>query len=140
GKDIYAEYPGLFNPDSGDIYRYIYDTYGTRGLLWQGTAEVGSISAVLAGIFGVEALLPARVILTLSKEEVAGLRELFGKGPSGARALLDKLAEGSVDLPQGVTQQTLQTYAQIAQNAINRGIDKIGTQALRLQAIREILK
>jgi hypothetical protein len=39
-----------------------------------------------------------------------------------------------MDLPPGVTIQTLRNYAQVAERAIARGIDKIGTQALRLQA------
>lgn len=72
--------------------------------------------------------------------ETQGLRQLFGQGPTGARNLLDRLAQGRVTLPSGVTTKTLQNYASIAQSAINSGIDKVGTQALRLQAIQQLLE
>ena len=75
----------------------------------------------------------------LTPAETRGLTELFGKRPDGAKALLDRLAQGPVNLPANVTRQTLEKYAQIAQNAIDLGKDKIGTQALRLEAIRRLL-
>jgi hypothetical protein len=74
-----------------------------------------------------------------SPAETRGLAELFGKRPEGAQALLDRLAQGPVSLPADVTRQTLEKYAQVAQNAIDLGKDKIGTQALRLEAIRRLL-
>jgi hypothetical protein len=72
--------------------------------------------------------------------EAQGLRQLFGKGPASAQNLLDQLARGHVALPPGVTKQTLQTYATVTETAIKSGIDKVGTQALRLQAIYHLLR
>jgi len=39
-----------------------------------------------------------------------------------------------------LTQETLETYRKIAQNAINGGINIIGTQGARRKAIEEALK
>jgi hypothetical protein len=38
-----------------------------------------------------------------------------------------------------VSRETLEKYAQVAQDAIDQGIDKIGSRALRLEAIRRLL-
>ena len=74
-----------------------------------------------------------------SKTEVAGLAKLFGKGPAGAKELLTKLKGGKVDLPVGVSRSTLKKYESIARDAIEGKMDKIGTQELRLEAIRKLL-
>jgi hypothetical protein len=71
--------------------------------------------------------------------ETQGLRQLFGQGPAGAQMLLDQLAKGAVPLPPCVTTRTLENYATVARTAIRKGMDKIGTQALRLQAIQRLL-
>jgi hypothetical protein len=43
----------------------------------------------------------------LSKAEVSGLRDLFGKSKEGAEALLGRLRAGeAVQVPQGVTRET----------------------------------
>jgi hypothetical protein len=68
---------------------------------------------------------------TFTEAEARGLRQVFGQGPADAD-LLDQLARGPSALPPGVTLRTLQKYATIARAAITGGIDKIGTQALRL--------
>lgn len=67
------------------------------------------------------------------------IHDFFGGGLEGAEAAFQNLAKGG-SLPQGLTQETLETYRKIAQNAIDGGIDKIGTQAARLKAIEEALK
>ncbi len=77
--------------------------------------------------------------VSFSPQEVQGLKELFGQSTAGAQNLLGQLSQGPVTIPEGVTTQTLQNYATVAQDAIDSGIDKIGVQALRLQAINQIL-
>ncbi len=67
------------------------------------------------------------------------IHDFFGAGLEGAESAFQNLAKGG-NLPQGLTQETLETYRKIAQNAINGGIDIIGTQAARLKAIEEALK
>lgn len=42
--------------------------------------------------------------------EVAGLKQLFGQGMSGARAAASKFMTGNGALPAGVTTATLQAY------------------------------
>lgn len=42
-------------------------------------------------------------------------------------------------MPSSVDRDTLERYALKAQEAIDRGIDKDGVQALRLKAIKQIL-
>jgi hypothetical protein len=75
----------------------------------------------------------------ISKVEAAGLRQLFGVGPNGAQDLLNQLEVGSVELPRGVTVNTLKTYGQLAQVMIDLRLDDRGTQALRLMAVQLLL-
>jgi HK97 family phage portal protein len=105
---------------------------------------LGSTALAAGGAVAAEALLAPAVAVAdsapvFSPVETAGLRQLFGQGPDGAQDLLDQLGRGAVDLPSDVTIQTPRNHERIAEQAIARGIDKIGTQALRLQAIRHIL-
>jgi hypothetical protein len=58
----------------------------------------------------------------------------------GAQRLLDQISQGPVDLPPSVTPEVLERYADIARKAISQGRDKLGVQALRLNAINELLK
>ena len=115
----------------------------TYGMMTGKEAAIGTAVALATplAVGAASLLVPAATdsVPLLTSTETAGLRQLFGPGPSGAQNLLDQIAQGSIDLPPGVTVQTLQTYSGIAQQAIARGIDKIGTQALRLQAIQKIL-
>ena len=98
-------------------------------------AETGQAAA------GVVQNLAARAGAALSKAEVGGLRELFGKSAKGAGELLGRLRAGeSVTLPPEVTPQTLQTYRTIAENAIQAGKDTLGVQAARKEAIDLLLK
>lgn len=100
----------------------------------------GLVRGGLALLFGgAQGLTAAEAAAAISLAERQGLRELFGQGPGGAQVLLDRLAHGPVSLPSNVTRQTLENYGIVAQGAINQGIDKIGTQALRLEAIRRLL-
>jgi hypothetical protein len=97
------------------------------------TAAAGETGAVAAGA--------ERAGAALSKEEAAGLRDLFGKSINGAQELLGRLRAGeSVPLPSGVTQQTLEKYRTIAENAIQTGKDTLGVQAARQEAIDALLK
>jgi RHS repeat-associated protein len=67
------------------------------------------------------------------------LHDLFGTGPQGARESLENLLEGG-KLPEGLTQETLEIYREIARKVIEENIDRIGTQAERLKLIEEALK
>jgi RHS repeat-associated protein len=103
-------------------------------------AEAAAGTATEAGE-SAAAEVGAEAAKALSSAENAGLRALFGRGPQGAQAVLQQLAEGETfALPEGVSRATLETYQQIAQSAIDRGIDTQGTQALRLQIIEQLLK
>ncbi len=74
-------------------------------------------------------------------EEIRSLTQLFGQSVAGAKSLLQRLeTEGSVPLPPGLDRAVLERYAKVAEIAIARGQDKIGTQALRLAAIRLIIR
>jgi len=73
------------------------------------------------------------------KNNASSFTDFFGGGVEGAEAALQNLSKGG-NLPQGLTRETLETYSKIAQNAIDGGVDKIGTQAARLKAIQEALK
>ena len=115
----------------------------TYGMMTGKEAAIGTAVALATplAVGAASLLVPAATdsVPLLTSTETAGLRQLFGPGPSGAQNLLDQIAQGSIDLPPEVTVQTLRTYSGIAQQAIARGIDKIGTQALRLHAIQKIL-
>ena len=74
-----------------------------------------------------------------TKEEVVGLRELFGQDTDGARDLIRRLENGPIEQPHTVTRETLENYAKLAENSVATGIDKNGVQALRLEALRKIL-
>ena len=67
------------------------------------------------------------------------IHDFFEGGVEGAETALQNLAKGG-KLPEGLTRETLETYRKIAQNAIDGGIGKVGTQAARLKAIEEALK
>jgi RHS repeat-associated protein len=76
----------------------------------------------------------------LTYDEIGGLKDLFGRGQQGIADLLERLGSGQpVELPPGVTPESLQRYREIAQNAINAGIDNQGVQAARSQAIDILL-
>lgn len=57
----------------------------------------------------------------------------------GAQRLLDQIANGEEIVPNGITHDVLERYADVARSAISRGIDKRGVQALRLRAIEQLL-
>lgn len=63
------------------------------------------------------------------------LRRLFGRSVKGARASMERLV-----IPDGLTDETLQIYAELARRAIVAGKDTLGVQAMRLQVIEAILK
>jgi hypothetical protein len=68
--------------------------------------------------------------------EVDGLRTLFGRGAEGVEELLGRLRAGErLPLPQGVTPETLEKYREVAEGAIQRGIDLVGTRQGRLEAV-----
>jgi hypothetical protein len=63
------------------------------------------------------------------------LSEFFGNGPQGARNRMNDFY-----IPQGLTRETLQKYAEIAKRAINAGKDTRGTLAERLKLVERALK
>ena len=71
-----------------------------------------------------------------SPTENAGLRELFGKGPEGAD---DTLQRDRIERPQGVTDETLVRYREIAKGTIAKGRDTLGAQEKRLRIIDRLL-
>jgi hypothetical protein len=81
----------------------------------------------------------ANVAAKFSSIERQGLRELFGSSKTGAEALLNRLSQGPITLPPGVTTETLEAYAKVAQSSIDAGKDTLGVQALRLRAINIVL-
>ena len=82
--------------------------------------------------------LGGQLAKTIPDDQKGLLRQLFGNGPEGAAQALQNLQQGG-SLPEGLTQETLQTYQQIAQSAIDNGIDTVGTQAARLPVIQQAL-
>jgi RHS repeat-associated protein len=85
-----------------------------------------------------------RNLSTMSLEQVkaiyAGtqkelLSQLFGRGTEGAR-----LALSSGTIPAGLTREALLAYAEVARRAIEAGKDTLGTQALRLEVIKQALE
>lgn len=76
----------------------------------------------------------------LSRPEVQGLRDLFGRSSQGVSDLLERLGQGqNVPLPPGVTPETLQKYRDIAEQAVQQGKDALGVQASRMRAIDMLL-
>jgi hypothetical protein len=65
------------------------------------------------------------------------IRELIGTGA-------DSALENALDLPEepppGISREALEAYERIAQSAVDRGADTVGTQAARLQLIDTALK
>jgi uncharacterized protein RhaS with RHS repeats len=84
---------------------------------------------------GGESVVAGSASTTLNYAERGLLREFFGQGLKGAE---QRAADFS--LPQGLTGETLQKYAQVAQRAIARGLDKTGVQAERLKLIERALE
>jgi hypothetical protein len=97
--------------------------YGKRGIQWirQKVARKGAAEG-----------------LTQAERQV--LKETFGRGPEGAKRVLRQLDEGTFEVPRGLTRTALQKYRRIAQEAIDQGLDKIGTQRLRRDIIDRILR
>ncbi len=75
---------------------------------------------------------------TLSQADAASLSKVFGKGPSGTQALLNKLAAGQPVDTTGVTPELLETYREIASIAIGAGKDTMGTQEARPPHARDL--
>ena len=65
-------------------------------------------------------------------EENGGLRKLLGQGLKGAE---DTLGRDTIEIPEGVTSDTLERYKKIAEDAIARGRDKTGVQEKRIKII-----
>jgi hypothetical protein len=100
----------------------------------------GEIASDYLGAAGGVAQTAEVALPAFTPDEVVGLRQLFGNSVQGAQNLLQQLQSGqTVELPAGVTTQTLQSYQQVAQSAINNGIDTLGVQAMRNAAINLIL-
>ena len=68
-------------------------------------------------------------------EENEGLRKLFGNGLKGAK---DTLGRGTIEIPEGVTIDTLERHREIAEDAIAQGRDKNGVQKKRAEMIDKL--
>ena len=95
-----------------------------------GAAALGIGGVVVLDAVGGAAATDA----TLSTGERQVLREFFGQGLKGAEARAENF-----EIPKGLTRETLQKYAKVAQNAIDRGIDKSGVQVERLKLIQRAI-
>jgi len=104
-----------------------------------GIGILRSIGRILIGRVAARAgAKAAGEVITQAERHV--LRDVFGKGPEGARRVLGQLEEGTFQLPRGLTRSALEKYRQVAQEAIDQGIDKVGTQTLRRDIIDRILR
>ncbi len=116
------------------------------------TAQSNAVGTVLAGVVatgvsggaaraGLTALISTNSTSTsgFTAAETVILRNTFGQGPAEGLAVLKALENGTANIPAAATPQLLARYAAIAQAAIDAGIDRIGTQAIRLQIIKKLL-
>ncbi|ATL49390.1 hypothetical protein COR50_20640 [Chitinophaga caeni] len=67
-------------------------------------------------------------------ENAARLRQLFGTNEKGAQAVLENIK--NVELPEGLTKETIQAYREL----INRVPNPRGTQAIRAQILDHLSK
>ena len=72
-----------------------------------------------------------------TQEENIGLRQLFGNRLQGAEIMLKR---DPIEMPEGVTRDTLERYRKIARKAISDGKDEItGVQKKRIEIIDRLL-
>ncbi len=113
---------------------------GVQGDVAQGSL-VGANTGVVAGagLIGAgtrEAVREgAQALARPGSVQTGLLREFLGKGLQGAEQ-----RAANFSLPQGLTRESLQWYAQQAQRAIGSGIDKSGVQAARLNLVEKALE
>ena len=71
----------------------------------------------------------------LTQEENIGLRQLFGNRLQGAEIMLKR---DPIEMPEGVTRDTLERYRKIARKAISDGKDD-GVQKKRIEIIDRLV-
>lgn len=71
-----------------------------------------------------------------TQEERKGLWQLFGIGLRGAENTLE---HDPIEMPEGVTSDTLERYRKIAHDVISCGKDKSGVQKKRIEIIDRLL-
>jgi RHS repeat-associated protein len=111
----------------------------------QGDVASGSLVGANAGVFAGAGLIGAgtreavregaQALARPGSVQTGLLREFLGKGLQGAEQ-----RAANFSLPQGLTRESLQWYAQQAQRAIASGIDKSGVQAARLKLVENALE
>jgi RHS repeat-associated protein len=76
------------------------------------------------------------------------LANMFGPGPESSEELLKKITSGEFQIPEGLSRETLDVYAEIAHRS-TRGymnadgklsVDPVGTQKIRLKIMEELLE
>lgn len=119
-------------------------TIATGGLAFEAASAMGAASAGGSSVAGLTAtaaqselnLLAAKAAAGFSGAETSALGALFGTGASGALSQLGRLTA----LPSGITANLLQRYADLARALVATGRDNVGTQAARLELIKEAAK
>jgi RHS repeat-associated protein len=104
-----------------------------------GCLKASAMSKIGRAESATAAMTRGQLARTLSQEENALLRSLFGTGKKGAESALAKLSAGG-KIPPGLTKKTLETYKKIAQKTIEETGDKGAIQAERLKVIEEAAK
>jgi hypothetical protein len=75
-----------------------------------------------------------QIVRSLGSQQLDLLRQWMGRGPQGARQAMGH------SLPQGLTEDALRAYHEIARRQIEAGLDTVGTQAARLELIEQALQ
>ena len=71
-----------------------------------------------------------------TQEENISLRQLFGKGLRGAEIMLK---QDPIEVPEGVTRDTLERYRKIARKAISDGKGETTVQKKRIEIIDRLV-
>lgn len=123
------------------IMRFVLP-YVIRGILW--SMGRGRIIAAIGGLFGrmlfnFSSNYAGQSTAQINQGMAAGqrdlLKQLFGNSVAGARQ-----AWQSGRVPDGLTNDTLMRYHEIARQAIAAGNDTLGVQMMRIQIIERILR
>jgi len=75
-----------------------------------------------------------QIVRSLGSQQLDLLRQWMGIGAHGAQQAMGR------PLPQGLTENALRAYHEIARRQIEAGLDSVGTQAARLRLIEQALQ
>lgn len=81
-----------------------------------------------------QGLTNQQIVHSLGSQQLDLLRQWMGRGAQGARQAMGR------PLPQGLTEDALRAYHEIARRQIDAGLDTVGTQAARLELIEQALQ